>query len=156
MKENLPTYRSSLEKDDPWTTSQITVEQALPIRHQVLWPNKTIEECRVEDDEIGHHFGVYIGQDLVCVASIFIDGKTARLRKFATLEAYQGKGIGSAVLHHIVRFLKQHSVQVFWCDARESAMSLYGRFGMQSQGERFYKGDVPYRKMQVALSDLPS
>jgi len=134
----------------------ISVEQALPIRHQVLWPNKTLDECRVDDDETGHHFGVFIGQDLVCVASIFIDGKTARLRKFATLEAYQGQGIGSAVLQHIISFLEQHLVEMFWCDARENAMSLYRRFGMQPQGERFYKGDIPYRKMQVTLSGSSS
>ena len=92
----------------------------------------------------------------MCVASIFIDGKTARLRKFATLEAYQGQGIGSAVLQHIISFLEQHSVETFWCDARENAMSLYRRFGMQPQGERFYKGDIPYRKMQVTLSGSSS
>ncbi|MEO9273332.1 GNAT family N-acetyltransferase [Marinomonas sp. 5E14-1] len=134
----------------------ISVEQALPIRHQVLWPSKTLDECRVDDDETGHHFGVFIGQNLVCVASIFINGKTARLRKFATLDAYQGQGIGSALLQHIMPFLEQYSVETFWCDARENAMSLYRRFGMQPQGERFYKSDIPYRKMQVTLSGLSS
>ena len=131
--------------------SSISVEQALPIRHQILWPNKTMDECRVEDDDTGYHFGVFIEQNLVCVASVFIDGKTARLRKFATLEMYQGKGIGSAVLQHVMLFLKQNLVELFWCDARENAMSLYEKFGMAPQGERFFKGDIPYRKMSVTL-----
>ena len=135
-----------------WVIRRITAEETLPIRHQVLWPNKTIDECRVEGDETGYHFGVFIGQDLVCVASIFIDGERARLRKFATIEEYQGKGIGSFVLKHIIDVLQQQSVCMFWCDARENAMSLYERFGMSREGERFFKGDIPYRKMSVTLS----
>ena len=116
-----------------------------------------MEECRVEDDESGEHFGVYIGDKLVCVASIFMTERVrnkeqvARLRKFATIEEYQGKGIGSFVLKHIMDVLQQQSVNVFWCDARENAMSLYERFGMIPQGERFFKGDIPYRKMSVTL-----
>ena len=133
----------------------ITVEQALPIRHQVLWPNKTMEECRVEDDDSGHHFGVFVEEELVCVASVFIHGDHARLRKFATLEAHQSKGIGSHVLAYILRILSEHSVRVFWCDARESAMSIYQKIGMTTEGERFYKGDIPYRKMSMTLNSFP-
>lgn len=150
----------ALHINGAWIIRRITVEEALPIRHCVLWPDKTMEECRVEDDESGEHFGVYIDNKLVCVASVFIielvstkplnkKQKTARLRKFATIEEYQGKGIGSFVLTHIIDFLQQESIGLFWCDARENAISFYERFGMSKQGERFYKGGIPYRKMAV-------
>ena len=137
--------------NNSWDILQITVEEALPIRHQVLWPNKTMDECRVEDDENGEHFGVFVEGELVCVASIFIKGKEARLRKFATLEQYQRQGIGHSLLNHIMVFLEQHAVDLFWCDARENAMSLYKKFAMEPQGGRFFKGDIPYRKMSVTL-----
>lgn len=132
----------------------ITVEQALPIRHQVLWPSKSMEECRVEDDDKGHHFGVFVEEELVCVASVFIQGDRARLRKFATLEAHQGKGIGSEVLAYILRMLSEYSVRTFWCDARETAITIYEKIGMAVEGERFYKGDIPYRKMSMTLDSL--
>ncbi len=143
--------------NNSWNILQITVEEALPIRHCVLWPNKSMEECRVEDDKSGEHFGVFINEELVCVASIFISKrvndkqKTARLRKFATIKEYQGKGIGSFVLKHIIDLLQQQNVSLFWCDARENAISLYEKFGMTPEGERFFKGDIPYRKMSVVL-----
>lgn len=148
--------------NDAWVIRRITVEETLPIRHSVLWPNKTMDECRVEDDESGEHFGVFIEGKLVCVASIFITElfntkllnkkqRTARLRKFATIEEYQGKGIGSAVLKHIMDLLQQQSVGMLWCDARENAMPLYERFGMRAEGERFFKDDIPYQKMAVML-----
>ncbi|MGR5063566.1 GNAT family N-acetyltransferase [Photobacterium sp. DNB22_13_2] len=130
---------------------EIPAELTLPIRHQVLWPDKNIEFCRVPDDADGLHYGVYENDILVCVASIFIAGDQARLRKFATLPAYQSKGIGSAVIEHILADLKLKSVRCFWCDARESAGGFYHRFGMAPEGERFYKGDVPYFKMSMTL-----
>ncbi|WP_233402638.1 GNAT family N-acetyltransferase [Marinomonas transparens] len=129
----------------------ITTEQALPIRHRVLWPDKSIDDCRVEDDSSGEHFGAFIGDDLVCVASIFQDEEGVRLRKFATLPEYQGKGIGSLMLAHIIDKLNRSAVIYFWCDARESAQAFYGKFGMAIQGERFYKADIAYRKMSLAL-----
>ncbi|ETI62290.1 GNAT family N-acetyltransferase [Marinomonas profundimaris] len=148
--------------DKPWKIRCITVEDALPIRHRVLWPNKNMEECRLEDDENGAHFGVFINDTLVCVASVFVaeifnaalfnkTQHTARLRKFATIEEYQNKGIGRFVLRHIMALMQQQSVSVFWCDAREHAMSLYECCGMSAQGERFFKGGIPYRKMSVIL-----
>ncbi|MDW2035930.1 GNAT family N-acetyltransferase, partial [Vibrio sp. 665] len=41
---------------------------------------------------------------------------------------------------------------VFWCDARESALRIYQKFGLQKEGERFYKSDIPYFKMSLDLS----
>ncbi|TDR76122.1 GNAT family N-acetyltransferase [Photobacterium lutimaris] len=131
---------------------EISAEQTLPIRHKVLWPNQSVEFCRVPDDADGLHYGVSEGGALVCVASVFISGEQARLRKFATLPECQGKGIGTAVIEHILADLKERNVRCFWCDARESAGGFYHRFGMSPEGERFYKGDVPYFKMAMILS----
>lgn len=131
--------------------TEISAELTLPVRHQVLWPNESIEFCRVPDDADGQHYGVYLGEKLVCVASVFVSGEQARLRKFATLPEHQGQGIGSAVIEHILLDIKDKGVSYFWCDARESAGGFYHRFGMFPEGERFYKGEVPYFKMAMHL-----
>ena len=130
---------------------QITLEQALPVRHKVLWPNKPQEFCIVDGDDEGIHFGAFIDDSLVCVASIYITDNEARLRKFATLHAQQGKGLGTAMLNHILTYLRKAGIEYFWFDARESALDFYKRFGMQTSGERFYKSDVPYFKMSISL-----
>jgi len=130
----------------------ISIEQALPVRHQVLWPSKPVEFCRVEGDDGARHYGAFASGQLVCVASIYICQDVARLRKFATLADFQGQGIGSAMLKHILGQLRQQGVACFWCDARETALGLYRRFGMQSEGERFYKSEVAYFKMALDLA----
>ena len=127
-------------------------EEALPIRHLVLWPNKPASFCKVDGDETASHYGAYIDGELVSVASIYIEGRSARLRKFATLASFQGKGIGSKIIHHLVRELKASEIDYFWCDARKSAVGFYRKFGLEKQGEEFTKSGIPYFKMEVKFT----
>lgn len=129
---------------------KVTTAEALPIRHLVLWPNKSPSFCEVEGDESATHYGAFIGGILVCVASVYNNGHEARLRKFATLSEYQGKGIGTKVIEKLVRDLKRENVSYFWCDARTSALSFYQKFGLCVEGEEFYKSNVAYFKMSVS------
>jgi GNAT superfamily N-acetyltransferase len=130
---------------------EISVSEALPVRHRVLWPEKPPEFCRVPGDEAARHFGVYIRTRLVSVASIYLDEEGARLRKFATLEAFQGQGIGTRLLRHVLASLHREGVGYLWCDARATALGFYARFGMKPEGEQFYKSGVPYFRMGMML-----
>ena len=126
-------------------------QQTIPLRHSVLWPSKPPEFCHIDGDPEGLHFGVFINGAVVCVASVYVNHNKARLRKFATDERYQNQGIGSKLLAHIINYLKGSQIEYFWCDARETALGLYKRFGMYKCSERFYKADVAYFKMEVVL-----
>ncbi len=130
---------------------RISWQQALPLRHEVLWPTKPLEYCHVAGDDSAIHFGLFVADKLVCVASVFVDDRCARLRKFATSASFQGRGLGSAMLSHIIAELRNDGVTYFWCDARESAVEFYKRFGLHPEGDRFFKADVPYFKMSVEL-----
>jgi len=132
---------------------EITWQQALPIRHRVLWPEKPVQFCQVAGDETGLHYGVFIDDVLVCVASVYLDGTSARLRKFATLPEYQGQGLGSKVIGHVIGQLKSLKVSYFWCDARASAEGFYQKFGMEVEGDEFDKSGIAYYKMAVHLSE---
>ena len=129
----------------------ITWNEALPIRHKVLWPNKPLLFCRVDEDETAQHYGVYSKDKLVCVASIYLDGRVARLRKFVTLAEFQGQGLGSKLIAHILNVLEQTNVESFWCDARITAAGFYQKFGMKQQGTKFKKSGLGYVKMAVIL-----
>ena len=130
---------------------KISWDEALPIRHMVLWPNKPLLFCKVDEDETAQHYGVYAKNKLVCVASIYLNGRVARLRKFATLAEFQGQGLGSNIIMHILKELKKADVESFWCDARITASGFYKKFGMQQQGTTFIKSDIEYIKMVVSL-----
>lgn len=102
---------------------------ALPVRHEVLWPNERVAFCRVAEHDAGE-----------C-------GNTARLRKLATKTAGQGQGAGSVVLRFLIVHLRSRGVRLFWFDARESAIIFYERFDFVVESERLYKRGVPYFRM---------
>lgn len=130
---------------------ELTWQDTIPVRHQVLWPNELPEFCIVEGDQEALHFGVIVDNIIVSVASLYIDANSARLRKFATLSAYQGKGVGSSLLKHLIQKLKEQGVNYLWFDARKSALSFYNRFDFQASGDVFYKNEVPYYNMHSNL-----
>jgi len=127
-------------------------KDTLPIRHKVLWPNELPEFCMVDGDADALHFGVTVHNEIICVASLYLDGRAARLRKFATLSRFQGKGIGSYMLNFLVEELKKHNINYLWFDARESAIGFYKRLGFHSTGNLFYKKNISYYKMYANLS----
>ena len=122
-----------------------------PLRHQVLWPDKPLDFVKIDDNEAGYHFGVFRGEEVVAVISLFMSGKEARFRKFATRPDCQGQGYGTALLHHVFNEARRLGAGHIWCDARQDSASFYARFGMQPEGEVFYKGPIPYVRMASAL-----
>ena len=126
-------------------------QQTVALCHGVLWPNKEPEFCHVGGDEDAWHFGAFLRGSLISVASVYLEGKNARLRKFATAPARQGKGVGTKVLQHILSELREQRMECFWCDARESAIGFYARFGLEPEGERPHKDEVQYFKMGVRV-----
>ena len=121
------------------------------LRHQVLWPDKPLDYVKIENDDVGYHFGAYRDGELVAVISLFVEGAEARFRKFATRPDCQGQGIGSALLRHVFGEARRHSAGRIWCDARQDSASFYARFGMQPEGGIFYKGPIPYVRMAGVL-----
>ncbi|HAS6548312.1 TPA: GNAT family N-acetyltransferase [Vibrio parahaemolyticus] len=129
---------------------KVSTAEVLPIRHLVLWPDKSPSFCEVEGDRSAIHYGAFVDGKLVCVASVYNNGLEARLRKFATLPEHQRKGIGTKVIMHLINDLKRENVSYFWCDARTSALSFYQKFGLCVEGEEFQKSNVSYFKMSVS------
>ena len=126
----------------------LTWQQTIDIRHKVLWPNKDPSFCKVEGDETAIHYGANVKGNIVCVASLYINAEKVRLRKFATVEGFQKQGIGTAMIEHMLAESRQiPGVQVFWFDARETAIGFYKRFGFKVEGERFYKSNIADFKM---------
>ncbi|HEX8428208.1 GNAT family N-acetyltransferase [Hymenobacter sp.] len=121
------------------------------LRHQVLWPDKPLEYVKVENDAAGLHFGAFLKEELVAVISLFVEGAEARFRKFAAHPNYQRQGIGSALLQHIMAEARPHGATHIWCDARQDSAGFYARFGLLPEGPVFFKGPIPYVRMDREL-----
>ena len=126
--------------------------QTYALRHTVLWPDKPLAYVQLPDDATGLHYGAFVAEKLVAVISLFIgeDG-VARFRKFATDPAWQGRGIGTALLRHVLAVARAQGASALWCDARQNTLPFYQRFGLMPEGDVFYKGEVPYVRLSLAL-----
>jgi len=130
---------------------KVSVEDILPIRHKVLWPDKPFEFVKVEGDEEGIHFGLYENSILVTIISLFAEGKSLRFRKFATLTEYQNRGLGKLMILKVIDYAQENNFERLWCDARTDALNFYERVGFKKFSEPFFKENIEYYKIEKIL-----
>ncbi|MEO6685377.1 MAG: GNAT family N-acetyltransferase [Dyadobacter sp.] len=127
---------------------KVAVEDILPIRHKVLWPDKPFEFVKVEGDEEGIHFGLYEDSRLITIISLFSEEKSLRFRKFATLPEYQNRGLGKMMMLKVIAYAKENGFERLWCDARTDALNFYERLGFKKFSEPFFKENIEYYKIE--------
>ncbi|KSU84632.1 hypothetical protein GA0061096_0759 [Fictibacillus enclensis] len=124
----------------------IPPEQTYPVRHNILRPNQTIEDCHFPGDHEPDtfHLGAFIGEELISIASFYkekhpdLDGLVHnRLRGMATLENFRKEKAGSSLLARGEEILKQRKCDLWWCNARTGVAGYYKKIGLQENGEVF-------------------
>ena len=137
--------------DDSAFLVEISHEATWEIRHQVLWPKKPLDYVKLPSDPDGYHYGIQVDKRLVSVISLFVEGESARFRKFATLPNEQGKGYGSRLLRHVIQRANTLGAKRIWCNARLKSTHFYKRFDMEEKGKGFKRGNIPYVVMERLL-----
>ncbi|KAI6150337.1 hypothetical protein BKA82DRAFT_999126 [Pisolithus tinctorius] len=153
---------------------RIETEDTLALRHSVLWPTMPLSYVRLPEDDLGYHFGAFLpcSDKPVAVVSLFLEAipvtcgeasepadnnaAALRFRKFACHPNFQGRGIGTKLLNHVMAECTRLGATVLWCDARVSSCDWYSRRGMVAFGVPFFKGSVEYTRMKADLSRLSS
>jgi len=130
-------------------------EAALPevwlLRQKVMYPSENLKSVQLDNDIDGIHLGVYKDSELLSVISLFACDKELQFRKFATSDAFQRQGVGTALLQHVMKWAATNDFEIVWCNARLSASGFYKRFGMHAIGESWKKNNIEYIKMQKNL-----
>ena len=141
-----------INENNKMRITAIKVSDTWEIRHKVMWPDQPFEFVQLEDDNFGLHFGVFDQDKLVSIVSCFIADDEMQFRKLATLENYQGKGIASLLLNHILKLAKDKGLRKVWCNARTNKKSFYEKFGMTDIGKTFVKSGQEFSIMEILLS----
>lgn len=126
----------------------IEKEQAWQLRHQVMWPDKDYDYIKLKEDDEGTHYGLFEGEDLLSVVSLFIRGDQAQFRKFATLSSQQKKGYGSKLLNYVLSEAERLGVKRIFCNARVEKAAFYETFGLSKTDDTFQKGGKEYIVME--------
>jgi len=130
---------------------KIQAFQTWPIRQAAMWPDQSLEFVKLSKDEIGIHFGLFLKAELISVISLFIDNQEAQFRKFATLPAYQGQGLGTQLLAYSLNYLAALNLNNIWCNARLEKTEFYERFGLELTKRWFHRAGIDYVVMEKKL-----
>ena len=124
----------------------LLIDDVYPIRHAVLRKGKPFESCKFDHDldDTTTHYGVFQDNKLAGVATILKNDyhqikatSQYQLRGMAVLDAFQGKGLGSYLVKHII---KTYKPSIIWCNAREKAVPFYNKNQFSVIGSPF---DIP-------------
>ena len=133
----------------------LSASETLAIRQMVFAPDQPQSQSRVSNDESGQHFGLAVDGRLVAVASLFVDGRQARLRKLAVVDEYRSLGLGSRLMQTVLQAAREASAETLWCRIREPSLPFYQRFGFSVLPDsRHQKGSLTYCHIQVELHNL--
>jgi len=136
-------------KNELVNVKEITTQETITIRHQVLRQGKPIESCSFEGDNLisTFHLGLRYYGELIGVATFiknqhpdFSEEAQFQLRGMAILQQFQGKRLGNVLLEKGIQQLKLLDANLIWCNARETATNFYSKFGFNTSGKPF---DIP-------------
>ncbi|NRF39969.1 GNAT family N-acetyltransferase [Pedobacter foliorum] len=137
---------------------EIQIEQIRPdltwrVRHEVMYPDLPFDVIKLANDDDGIHFGLFAGNKLTSVVSLFNKGNIYQFRKFATLAESQGKGYGSLLLNHIINYVKTFDAVKLWCNARVSAIPFYNKFGFIETDKISTSNGIDFVIMELELNN---
>ncbi|MGZ5254621.1 MAG: GNAT family N-acetyltransferase [Flavitalea sp.] len=146
---------------------KVSPEIVWPVRHKVMYPDMDFESIKLEEDAGGIHLALFgvteynhgiphqneneADKTLISVVSLFRNSDDLQFRKFATMNEYQGKGYGSALLKYIIEFAKDIQVKRIWCNARKNASDFYKREGFKETNESFFKDGYDFVIMELLI-----
>ena len=139
--------RSMVIREREVVLRRAAAEELIDLRHRVLRAGLPRHDAIFPGDELpaNRHFGAFVDREIVCCATFHrepYDGEAAwRLRGMATNAAFQGRGIGHALLDFAEDLLKSDDpMRLLWCNARIAAVPFYQSMGWTIVSELF---DIP-------------
>lgn len=134
-----------------WGEIMIEVKEIIPemtynLRHSVLRPNQSIDDCKYDTDYKpgSFHIGAFYQEKLISTASFCIElnpnlssDAQYRLRAMATIDEFRRLGAGRQVVNYAEKIIKEKGVPLIWCKGRTSVQNYYEKIGFHRFGEVF-------------------
>lgn len=128
---------------------RVRAELTHGLRHRVLRPHQTLAEMDYDGDEDATtlHLAAFCPASAAEPAGVVtfnraglpIDPRPGdyRLRGMAVDAAWQGRGVGKALVLHGLQAVGEAGGRRVWCNARLTATGFYERLGMHAVGQTF-------------------
>ncbi|MCH5583980.1 GNAT family N-acetyltransferase [Shimazuella sp. AN120528] len=128
------------------TIRHIKPSDTYHLRHTILRPNQSIEDCMYKGDEDDStiHLGAFWEGKLISIGTFMqvshpdLGGDFPyQLRGMATDPNYRRQKAGSTLMAHAESLLKENNCDLLWCNARYNVKDYYAHMGFQEHGDIF-------------------
>ncbi len=123
---------------------EINSSETLPIRKEILRPDIDLPcEFKGDNDAETFHLGAIHNEEVIGVVSFIRSDNSIftknqyQMRGMAIVAAHRKRGIGKMLIQEALDLLEKKEVAVLWCNARETAVQFYEKFGFKTLGEKF-------------------
>jgi predicted GNAT family N-acyltransferase len=128
------------------TIEPIKASDTYHLRHTVLRPQQTLEDCKYEGDEDATtiHLGAFWEGNLISIGTFLqashpeLEGELPyQLRGMATDPNYRRQKAGSSLMTYAQDLLRSKGSDLLWCNARYGVKDYYKHMGFEEIGEVF-------------------
>ena len=131
-----------------WATDSAAISS---VRRQVFVIEQGIceqEEWDSADATAVHVLGLNKKRDAVGTGRVERSGRVGRV---AVLSAYRGQGIGTGLLHELVRTARSYGVERAYLNAQVQAACFYEALGFAPIGAPFIEAGIAHIRMELQL-----
>ncbi len=125
-------------------------EESIALRNRILIePFDRPENCRDFDfPEKDIYISAFIDSKLIGTAIMTpLDDKSVKMRQMAVDNAWQGQGVGRAIVKEFERLVMQKGYSEVILHAREVAVPFYKALGYKLRGDKFYEIEIAHYEM---------
>jgi len=125
---------------------EISATETIPLRHTVLRPHMTVQDCIYPGDDLAtsFHLGGFSGGVLATVLSVVLDSSPIfdeqvqyRFRAMATDSRFHRRGFAKSVVAAAEQKVLARGGSLIWFNAREAAFGFYEKTGYRHHGDFF-------------------
>jgi predicted GNAT family N-acyltransferase len=134
--------------------NQKDLKKAQAIRYEVfvIGQKVPVEDDIDEYEKDSIHYLAFLNNDPVGAARWRFTEKGVKLERFAVLEDYRGRGIGSSLVVRILSDIKKHPEargKTVYLHAQMEAIPLYRKFGFIKYGDMFDESGLMHYAMKL-------
>ena len=105
------------------------------------------------DADCIHLIAVDAAENAIGTARLLQQGENGGIGRMAVLKEWRGKGVGDALMRHLMKEAAALEIQQLTLNAQAYAVGFYARFGFAPMGNQFLEAGIPHVKMALRLAD---
>lgn len=130
------------------------LRKAQDIRYEVfvIGQKVPVEDEVDEFETTSIHYLAFLNNNPVGAARWRFTEKGVKLERFAVLDAYRGRGVGSSMVIKILNDIKNHpdaKGQEIYLHSQLDAVRLYRKFGFVKYGDMFNESGIMHYAMRL-------